>query len=260
MHVADMIYASVCVLALIFLGYMLYDKVYIQHFVVGTKVQFLTQADTATFLREDPDGYVKNMSPLDLHARRNGEVSKYLERISASAIDFTQEQKVRYTRAALDADAFFRSLDIDGINTRSLIQIPWVLALTEGTPYEDGLPHTRANIIFVSTDTDETHESLVRTLVHEKIHLYQRLYPEEMMQLIERQGYKRWKQRLGEPRIRANPDVDPWIYIDPISGEPMAAFYSTDTPVSITDVVLKDLAFEHPYEKIAYEIASRLKR
>lgn len=254
----QVLYVALVLVGLVVIGYILYDKVYIQHFVVGRKVMFLAQEETAAFLRDDPDSYVKNLSPLDLRARRVGEVSMYLERISKSALDFTPEQKVRYTRAALQADAFFHSTRMDGLDTHAIANIPWVLAMTQGALYEDGLPHTRANIIFLSTDLDETPDSLVRTLIHEKIHLYQRLHPEEMMQLMERQGYKRWKQRLGEPRIRANPDVDPWIYVDPVSGEPMVATYSTDKPVSITDVVLDDAAFEHPYEKIAYEVAKRL--
>jgi hypothetical protein len=99
----------------------------------------------------------------------------------------------------------------------------------------------------------------VRTLIHEKVHLYQRLYPEEITQILERRKFRRWKQRLGEPRVRANPDVDPWIYINPENNEPMVALYASDQPADISDIYLQDGAFEHPYEYLAYEIASLYK-
>lgn len=246
------------VILCIFAGIVIYKRFYIEKFVIGGHVQFMTKEETANFLRTDPDSYIKNLSPLDLHARKAGNEHMYMRIAGEAADNFTREQLIRYTNAAKAVDEFYKKTKIDGIDMIEIAKIPWVLAITSGNKYEDGLPHTRANIIFVSNEIDETPSSLIRTLVHEKMHLYQRLYPEAISQFLESRGYKRWKQRMGEPRIRANPDVDPWIYIDPISKEPMAAYYATDKPVSITDIVLDDVAFEHPYEKIAYEISQRI--
>lgn len=252
--VATLILLVLCVVGAVFI----YRKVYVEHFAIGTHVQFMKKEETAQFLKADPDSYVKNLSPLDLHARKVGNEQMYMRVAGESADDFTREQMIRYTAAAKAADAFFRKTKIHGLDMVEIANIPWVLAITSGNKYEDGLPHTRANIIFVSNEIDETPNTLTRTLVHEKMHIYQRLYPEMMTQYLESKGYKRWKQRMGEPSLRANPDVDPWIYIDPVTKEPMAAYYATDKPVSITDVMLEDAAFEHPYEKIAYEIAQRI--
>jgi hypothetical protein len=236
-----------------------YKNVYLERFVVGgSNVLFLSAEETAAFLASDGDAYMKNLSPLDLYARKAATWQEYRTRAAEGARDFATDQRVRVARAARAGDAFLRSLRMCELDAAAIADMPWVIALTEGSGYEDGLPHTRGNIIFLSTHIDETHESLVRTLVHEKVHIYQRMHPEAMSAYLERRGFRRWKQRLGEPRIRANPDVDPWIYIDPATEEPMAAFYSTDKPVSITDVVLRDPSFEHPYERIAYEIADRL--
>jgi hypothetical protein len=71
-------------------------------------------------------------------------------------------------------------------------------------------------------------------------------------------GFKRWKTRVSEPLSRANPDLDPWIYIDPRTEKPMIAVYNSKNPNSISDVKLTDFAFEHPYELMAYEIAEKL--
>jgi hypothetical protein len=227
-------------------------------FVPSAGVQYMSAQETAEFLISDPDGYVKNMSPTDLYARKVSSPEKYVARARDSALDFTSDQKLRFNEACANADAFFQKVGNEiPLCAKKLVQIPWVLALTEGEKYEDGLPHTRANIIFLSSFMNEQAQELVRTMIHEKIHLYQRLYPEEMMQILEKRGFNRWKQRMGIPRIRANPDVDPWVYMNLDQSEPMMALYTSDQPASISDVFLQDAAFEHPYEFIAYEIATK---
>ena len=63
-------------------------------------------------------------------------------------------------------------------NFKEIANIKWVFSKTESNgklSYESGLPHTRKNIIFLSdkvliNDEDE----LIKVLIHEKIHIYQR--------------------------------------------------------------------------------------
>lgn len=227
-------------------------------FVPSAGVYYMTAEETANFLASDPDGYVKNMSPTDLYARKVSSAEKYVRRARDSALDFKPDQKLRFNEACVKADAFFQSANAGlPFSAKKLVQIPWVLALTEGDKYEDGLPHTRANVIFLSSYMNEQPNELVRTMIHEKIHLYQRMYPEEMAQMLHQRGFTRWKLRMGVPRIRANPDVDPWIYTNEDTKEPMMALYSSDQPSSISDVFLHDAAFEHPFEFIAYEVATK---
>ena len=241
------------------IAYVIYRVVQMRRetFVPSAGVKYMTAAETAAFLVEDPDGYVKNMSPTDLYARKVSSAEKYVHRARDSAIDFTPEQKLRFNEACANADAFFAKMGSCPLSVEKLVRIPWVLAMTEGETYENGLPHTRANIIFLSSYINEQPQQLVRTMMHEKIHIYQRMYPEEMTQLLEKMGFQRWKMRMGIPRIRANPDVDPWVYLNRDQSAPMMALYTSDQPVSISDVFLEDAAFEHPYEFLAYEIASK---
>lgn len=227
-------------------------------FVPSSGIHYMTQEETAQFLSSDPDGYVKNMSPTDLYARRVSSAEKYVRRASGSAMNFSTEQQLRFNEACREADAFFQRVAVEiSLCSKKLSAIPWILALTEGDKYEDGLPHTRANIIFLSSYLNEQPKELIRTLIHEKIHIYQRLYPEEMAQLLEVRGFPRWKLRMGIPRIRANPDVDPWVYMNQDKNEPMLALYVSDQPANISDVFLQDAAFEHPFEFIAYEVATK---
>ena len=218
----------------------------------STAPVFMTTAQTAMFLRKDQDTYISTLTPWDLYARKASNVQDYIDDITASATDFTAEQQARFVKAAAAADAYFLKKGHAGIAA-----MPWIIAMTKDRAYEDGLSHTRTNIIFVSDEIDETPNRLAQTLVHEKVHLYQRANPEKMAHLLERMGYKRWKLRVGELRIRANPDVDPWIYTDTVDDKPMACYYSSDKPTGITDVTSTAMK-EHPYEHMAYEIAKNI--
>jgi len=224
----------------------------------GDKMKFLSSQETREFLMKDPDSYVSTFSTWDLMARHVNTEMEYRKRIGNAAMSFDNGQKLRLIAAAKRADQCFATITlekfkgIDDEQRKNIINIPWVFALTRGGAYEEGLPHTRANIIFLSTKVDETPERLAKLLVHEKVHLYQRMYPEHMMQMLQNNGYMRWKQRFGVPRIRANPDLDPYIYIEPKTQAPMLAVYKSDKPTGIEDVEIKHHVKEHPYEEIAY--------
>jgi len=220
-------------------------------------VTFLSAAETKQFFQEDYDEYVHTLSQWDLLARHVATFQDYINKISKSSMSFTEEQKDRLRKAAFEADEFFRTTSINGIDCEKIQFIPWIFGLTRGIEYEDGLPHTRADKIFISTILDQVHSTLVRTLIHEKVHLYQRLHPGDMMAWLEQNRYYRWKQRFGVPRIRANPDLDPWIYFDPNTKKPMTAFYVSDNPANINDVILDSPLSEHPYELVAYKIAEK---
>lgn len=232
---------------------------------------FLDASDTRQFLLNDPDGYTTSMSNWDLYARKSTTELRYRKAAAAVAASFDAEQKIRLRDAAKRADAYIRSLNTgsntvaykyglgESVEIEKLLNLKWVFALTHGTTYEDGLPHTRANIIFLSSMVDETPDKLAKTLVHEKIHLYQRMYPERMVHVLEQQGFVRWKSRQGVPRIRANPDLDPYVYINPATESPMLALYTSDTPDSVSDITIIYGDNEHPYEAMAYELASDVK-
>lgn len=230
----------------------------------NTHITFMKAEETADFIKSDPDTYTFNMSPLDLYARKAASYQEYEEASANSARSFISTEVFVLTKAAKRADSIIEGIKLDGCPTfaENLKKIPWIFAKTEGTTYEDGLPHTRLNVIFLSTDMlgrlvgDE--QELVKTLIHEKIHIQQRLHPVETLALLKERGYIQWKERYGVPRIRANPDLDPWIYIDPSTKKEMVAYYSSDTPSSISDIVLTSVSYEHPYEAIAYEVTENL--
>jgi 4-hydroxyphenylpyruvate dioxygenase-like putative hemolysin len=143
------------------------------------------------------------------------------------------------------------------MNNRAIAAIPWKFALV-GATYEAGLPHTRADIIFIEPEVINS-PKLLSTLIHEKVHVYQRQNPEAMEKWLTAHGYRRIATRESRQLagLRANPDVDQWIYEDPRTGQEMAAYYTRQRPSSISEVSLTHPSFEHPYEYMAYEIAEK---
>lgn len=245
----------------------------------GGHIKFMTFKETADFLRNDSDGYVRNMSELDLHARHAKTYIDYINNIEDTAITFTAEEKELLGKCADKADNYFKMEQFkeleyaNHINGNDIAGIKWVFANTYANhfndtikEYEEGLPHTRENIIFVSKNVLKYDElNLTNTLIHEKIHIYQRynsvLFENIIKDMglieIDKKAYKSAKY------IRSNPDTNSKIYYAPdntkkgiaMDANVMVCLYRTNNPNSINDVIHKNYSTEHPYEKIAYEIA-----
>jgi len=272
MWIYDIILLVVIIIAMYYAQQYLVKEGFIMPWDTNRLVKFMTANETRNFLASDADGYFSTLSTWDLIARKAIHDMSYRKRSAAAALDFNAYQKALIMESVVDADTFLIELASSNgsacnsklaasIDFEKVAEIPWVVALTDGSKYEDGLPHTRANIIFLSTSVFNQPDRITKILVHEKIHLYQRMYPEHIMQILSNNGYLRWKNRTGVPRIRANPDVDPYIYIDSTTESPMLAVYSSDKPSGINDIVLEHTDHEHPYEKMAYDVdkAVRLK-
>lgn len=227
-----------------------------------TKVRFLTKDETREFILEDTDNYASSLTPSDLCARKVGTNPEYIEKSAKEAMNFTILQKSSLLTALKEANQFFhKTLCGFGIDRKKILDLGWNFALTRGKVYENGLPHTRAELIFLTPDVIRS-PTLVSTLIHEKIHVYQRTYYADVNSFLIKDGFKPAFSRLQVPRVRANPDTDGMIYLNP-DKQMYAAIYNSDCPSSIQDVtVLPEPGDhnEHPYEWMAYQIASKYKK
>lgn len=215
-------------------------------------IWFCPGRETALFLSQDQDRYVALMTQVDLYARGVQTHAAYTQRSASAATDVPRWAREPLREAAGRADAYLRAIGED-----TIASIPWKIGFTKGDAYEQGLPHTRGHMIFLSTDmlgSPDRPADIADTLVHEKVHLYQRFHPSEVQQRLVEQGYRPVAERRTQPLARANPDLDEWIYTDQ-NGDMMIALYTSDHPYGILDVVILDPAREHPYEAMAYRIA-----
>jgi hypothetical protein len=276
------VFVVVLIFAAIFAVYHTYTYTYNSDGVGDCEahIYFMTSKETAIFFTEDKDRYVRNMSALDLHARNVKTHAEYINTIKDIAVSFTDDEKELLRRCTKDADTYLRNevfneLDYGKhLNGGAIADIKWIFANTYTKneldaikEYEQGLPHTRDNIILLSKNVLKYDAlNLTNTLIHEKIHIYQRYNPEIFDTIIQEMGLKELDKRVFKQAkyIRSNPDTNRKLYYYPESASSdsseydiekvMVCLYRNDKPNSINDVIQRNYTAEHPYEKIAYEI------
>lgn len=231
---------------------------------------FLTFEETSAFFEKDNDSYVRNMSAADLHARNVKNAREYVDSIKKCCISFTDVEVEKMRRCVKKADEFLTSYVYKNkLNCTDLVPIKWKFALTyknNANEYEEGLPHTREDIIFLSKYSinkdiadDNNDQTLVNTLIHEKVHIYQRYNKQKMENLVSLMGYSKISVKLSDDilrRRRSNPDITDDIYHNSATNKEMIFTYKSETPSSINDTDTNSFAMEHPYETMAYEIAN----
>jgi hypothetical protein len=268
------------VLFIIIISLAIYYILYNSFDTINTNgnIHYMSAEETSKFLKEDRDNYISNLSTYDLYARNTPSAKKYIEEIQNLASTFTDKDIELLNNCTSIADDLLRNIkrgDINDIvyakfiNFKDIANIKWVFSKTDSdsegeTCYENGLPHTRKDIIFLSdkvliNDEDE----LIKILIHEKIHIYQRNNSELFKSIIINMGYIEVTDDMirGNSELikqikyrRSNPDINKKLYKNTSTNKILICFYKSDKPSSISDVT-GNYYDEHPYETIAYELS-----
>jgi hypothetical protein len=206
---------------------------------------YLSKEETANIIKMDRDNYIKNLTKYDLYARDVSTSDEYIYKIIEGCLNFSENQVIKLNNCSKIARKFFDNKYI------------WKFALIDEV-YEEGFPHTRMDIIFLSPKVlNYTDDNLTRILIHESIHIYQRYNITEINNYLKENKYTVSRRRDSEPLMRANPDLDEYIYKDK-NGEEMIYKYKSSMPKGINDIVPNKN--EHPFEKMAYEISEEYGR
>lgn len=251
MKIQLILVATILIIA-IFLSY------YQETFVNEPIFQLLDTSYVQSFLLNDPDQYVRQLSSADLYARQANDHTDYLKKSSEDVIKVPLEKQYLLQKAISHANQFFSTFENSYIQKDEMQQIPWKLAFTKGY-YENGLPHTRMDIIFLPISIlNQSISSITQTLIHEKVHLHQRIYKARYQNILLSKNYKIIGTRNQYHYVRSNPDVDEYIYYHP-NNSVMMEKYRTLTPKNIQDTekLGMDAKYEHPFEEIAYKVAEK---
>jgi hypothetical protein len=214
---------------------------------------FISRDEVNIFLKNDDDNYVNNMSIYDIRARNKKSKIEYLNSIINISYELTFFEKLKIINLCIKVDLFFKNLKSIYLPINNDINyIKWKIVLMNNKNYEEGLSHTRKDIIFISKDLLLNENLLIKTLIHEKIHIYQRYNEFIMTKHLLKLGYKREKKRMYIKLIRSNPDLDNYIYKDKKLNL-MYDEYTSEIPNNINDII-KNNNYEHPYEMISYII------
>lgn len=226
------------------------------------------------------DHYFTTFGPTDFRVRKcPPSIDAYKARIRDQTCDLVNhEDQKKLDECITEADLFFLSTKFrqspkcsvengGWIDAEKMTHLPWKIGFigppdTDGFHYEGGLPHTRGKttiIMPLKLVKILDRRRLTALLIHEKCHVYQKMYPESCeLYIADRLHYSRVRLRhpTKDQNIRANPDTDGYIYKDNSTGKLIAAYYEDD-PQYITDILspaAEDQRFEHPYEEMAIDV------
>ena len=277
-YILSLLIITLVILAIYYI-YTVYTSVPFKNGKNEEHLYYMSYEETVRFLESDEDRYVANLSPIDLYARKVSSKEEYINIIKGEATHFNKGDKLMLDKCTKKADELLRNININTISSESnldyskylnykdIANIKWVLAITRsdnGGKYEDGLSHTRKHIIFLSQDVlNYSEDEIIKLLIHEKIHIYQRNNEALFKTIIYNMGYAEStdSQEISQDKlkyVRSNPDVNNKIYKNLHTGELMICLYSSDKPKNINDIIIENYAMEHPYEKIAYEISEHI--
>jgi hypothetical protein len=249
---------------------------------VKPNIHFMSKVETRTFIKNDRDKFITGLDEVNLKARSVKFPETYLKITSKSATNFTEEEKKQLTKAINIAcekldNTRAKELKRHGIDKRKMWEMlqTWNLAKTKDRVLEMGMPHTREDVIFLSgyylAINSDNINKLVRTMIHEFIHIYQRKYSDEYNSFLKDHEWEIHPYNENDKRI--NPDLDDNVWKRPAQkGETATkatrieaggykifiARFKDRYPKDLKDIDLKDSRYEHPYEYYAYKLSQEL--
>jgi hypothetical protein len=223
----------------------------------NNKIYFLNKNELYEYLIKNEDHYYEYFYNNDFKTRKINKINDYYNYIKISVKDFNKDEKKKLMKCINSANNLLKSINMKWFDGNKAFNIEWIIGCIKGKLYENGLPHTRGNIIIISEKdiNNYSEDKLIKTLIHEKVHIYQKIYYNDCIIYLKENNFIKYKKREEIDNIRANPDLDEWIYKDK-NGNIYNAQYH-DNPLTIEDITYKpynNQSYEHPFEKMAIEI------
>lgn len=247
--ILSFILVVIIILGIIYLCYLFWEKF--------SGPRFLSKPELYDLLSRDDDGYFARFNENDLRVRGVGSVAEYKEKIWSSCSEFTDREKELLRQCTQEArirmQSGMRSGGSGGLDPAKALRIPIIFGCITGKGYEEGLPHTRLPAIIIGRRELDfvSPDFLVRLILHELTHLYQKIYPADVREYLKQSGFEVVRKRRAEDNLRANPDVDGFVYKNTLTDVTYEFVYK-ENPRSIGDVVKS--GEEHPFEEMAYRM------
>ena len=250
---------------------------------IKVRPHFLDRAELYPILVHNDDFY-NTFFPVDLEARHVSSVGEYKEKIKNAVTDFSFLEKMILVMCAYYADRRIKRIRepyFDG--EKAVYHVEWRIGCVRGRDYEHGLPHTVGKTIIFTKEMlkEYSWKELIDTLIHEKVHLYQKRYPDDIANYLAH--FTATRQRSKADHIRANPDINQTVYTRVYGGgkeekegkegkegkekegkerkegrEKEYKMQYAQHPSNITDTIQQDYRREHPFEEMAISIENRV--
>lgn len=249
------------IIFLLLMGIVLY-MVYKMYKMYTRSIIFYNKDETYRILKDNKEFY-KNFTSKDMSVRGIKNIDEYIKNIRDDVCDFSVYDKIRLIRCSEIADKkiYNKASIYSYFNGEKAINIKWKYGCVNKY-YENGFPHTvGGKVIILSRKLldSETDDELVKTLIHEKIHLYQSKYKDDVDKYLNEKKIVYHKERQENDNIRVNPDTDNNIYKNNVFYY-MAKFNNNSSSIGDVSYYNNDKIYEHPYEQMAYEISDEMMR
>lgn len=142
--------------------------------------------------------FFNNMNSYDLQVRKSNNNNEYLKKYQLGYRTFTKQQKKILDNIVNIIENKINKYD-------NFKNIKWIFVKID-TNLENSYPHTIENVIVLSDNFfNYSFKSQINTIIHEKIHIYQRIYPEYIHILYNKWGFKKINFTINNNRN--NPDI-----------------------------------------------------
>ena len=181
---------------------------------------------TEAYNNIERSNYINNFTKMDVKVRGCHTIIECKKVYEQNMGDFTDSEKAILEENVKVANEKIKIL-------KNLYNVPWKFAKTT-EKIDNGLPHTHQDTIYFSNLYFKNPS--ISTLIHEKIHLYQKSKPIESYNLYKLYGYERINKTHDKMR-RSNPDLDEYDYIK--DGKVVYSVYKNNA-TKLTDIKLKN--------------------
>jgi len=222
---------------------------------------YLSKSELEKTLINNKDKYYDNFNDNDLRVRNINNINEYNDIIKNSCINISSKYSKILNNAINIANTKIKKVKITGFDGKKAAKIQWSIGIFKGKDYEYGLPHTRNFIILIPEHILGNTNSLIRILIHEKIHIYQKMYPDDINSWLKTNGFVKFRVKSKKDDVRANPDIDNYLYKNS-KDEVMISKYN-ELPFTINDVKyypINDYKYEHPFEFMAYTLEEMINK
>lgn len=202
--------------------------------------------------------YFSRLNDLDVKARGASSVDDYIQKYKANIQKFSKHEQKHINKL----------VDVANIKIepyKNIKTLPWCIA--KFSHVENNFPHTHGDIIFIPDGfLSMPFDDQVEVLIHEKVHVFQRIFTIETNKLLDMIGFKPYGPQSSIKNIRTNPDTNSFLY--KLNDTVQAQLYSTDNPSSIIEssvvVIHGDKQWDipstikqadHPYEIMACTVS-----
>jgi hypothetical protein len=183
------IIASITIIFLfIFFYYLLFRKtIHIKYLSINEFKNITNSSD-----------FFNNMNSYDLTVRKSNNLNEYLKKYQLGYQAFTMEQKKILANIVNIIDNKIKKYN-------NFKNIKWIFVKID-TNLENSYPHTIKNVIVLSNNFfNNSINRQINTIIHEKVHIYQRMYPQYINILYNKWGFK--KTDIIVNNNRNNPDI-----------------------------------------------------